>query len=153
MHRMELGTSVTKRLPNNGDLVDVILTGINTHTEFNEFNGEVRWRAYLLDFKPKDGMILPFTVREYLTDNLDDSFQTINPHFRQFIDRCNNFALKKYGVDRYDSKYLVNAEFTVKVNYDRNLRPSFELVKINEIPALNKSNGTNGIGFMGAGND
>ena len=98
-------------------------------------------------------MILPFTVREYLTDNLDDSVQTINPHFRQFIDRCNNFALKKYGVDRYDSKYLVNAEFTVKVNYDRNLRPSFELVKINEIPALNKNNGTNGIGFMGAGND
>nr|CCC56114.1 putative uncharacterized protein [Weissella thailandensis fsh4-2] len=143
---MKIGKNVTPRLVNDKEHVEVKLVSLEPHTETGSF-GEVAWRAYILELVPNDTTIRPFKTRMYLADHEDATFENIGDKFLAIIQRFNEFAAEKYNRLEYDTDDLIGATFVVEVTYNKSgTLPYINLVKINEMPAL-ENHGGQGLGF------
>lgn len=144
---MKIGKSIISRLVEDKEQVAVKLVSLEPHTETGSL-GEVVWRAYILELEPEDTSIRSFKTRMYLTDKNDSKFETINNQFLSIIQRFDEFAAQKYNTLEYDTDDLIGATFIVEVTYNqRGTLPYINLVKINEIPALDNHQSGQGLGI------
>jgi hypothetical protein len=124
------------RIPLDGENLPVQISEFIPHVEV--FDGEVKWKAWILAFEPENHQVRGFKVRLFLRDG--ETFETPSEDLLKFVDRFSQFASEAYEVTDFSLADLIGSSLSVihSRKRDTDRYSTIQIVQIQDIPALSK---------------